>query len=262
MTEANMIGSLELKKTLSVRGYAMLRGVFAPPEVERIAQSLLSELALLDDAGILRSEGKMYGVRNLLQVVPSIAELPRREPLADLISKVLGPKAGLVRVLYFDKPPSRTWSLPWHRDMTIAVKDNRLPSLLFARPTHKAGIPHVEAPIAVLESMLTLRVHLDPITDENGPLSVIPGSHRTALAEKPGCSPADQEGSDAVALRAEAGDVLAMKPLILHASSASSEETLMHRRILHFEFAAERQLPDQYEWHTFIPATAFPTSPD
>src|SRR5262249_56828349 len=102
----------------------------------------------------------------------------RQPPLPDLLQAVLGPDFGLVRVLFFDKPPGQSWALPWHKDLTIAVRDNRLPSTHFGKPTRKAGVPHVEAPREVLEAMLTLRVHLDDVSEENGPLQVLPGSHR------------------------------------------------------------------------------------
>ncbi len=38
---------------------------------------------------------------------------------------------------------------------------------------------HTEPPLSVLESMVTLRLHLDEITPENGPLQVASGTHRT-----------------------------------------------------------------------------------
>src|SRR5699024_10016906 len=98
-------------------------------------------------------------------------------PLASALTAILGPNFGLVRVLFFDKPPERTWSLPWHKDLTIAVRRNDLPSKRFTKPTVKAGIPHVEAPLEILDRMLTARVHLDPATADNGALKVAPGSH-------------------------------------------------------------------------------------
>jgi hypothetical protein len=50
-------------------------------------------------------------------------------------------------------------------------------------PTVKAGIPHLVAPQWLLERMLTIRVHLDEVTHENGPLVVQPGSHRGERAD-------------------------------------------------------------------------------
>jgi hypothetical protein len=89
-----------------------------------------------------------------------------------MLQEVLGKSGGLVRALYFDKPPDRTWSLPWHKDRTIAVEDNSLQSDYFSRPTNKDGVPHVVAFDEVLQRMLTLRIHLDDVDDDNGPLRV------------------------------------------------------------------------------------------
>ena len=106
-------------------------------------------------------------------------------------------------------------------------------------------MPHVEGSEDVLGAMLTARIHLDEVTDENGPLKVVPGSHLTgkvmSLADAP-----------IRTLYAEAGDVLLMRPLVAHCSNRSRPETRRHRRILHLEFAASAELPDGYAWHDFV----------
>jgi ectoine hydroxylase-related dioxygenase (phytanoyl-CoA dioxygenase family) len=93
--------------------------------------------------------------------------------------------------------------------------------------------------------MLTLRIHLDEVTDENGPLKVIPGTHR---------QPDPGKDTAPVSIHAAIGDVLAMRPLLSHSSGASLPGTTRHRRILHLEFAADRILPDGYQWRHFITA--------
>lgn len=45
---------------------------------------------------------------------------------------------------------------------------------------------------------------------------------------------------------AERGDVLAMRPLLLHASSPAASP--QHRRVVHIEYAAA-ELPGDLEWH-------------
>jgi ectoine hydroxylase-related dioxygenase (phytanoyl-CoA dioxygenase family) len=149
-----------------------------------------------------------------------------------------------VRGLYFDKPPGASWSLPWHRDQTIAVRRHGT-SERFVKPTLKAGVPHVQAPPELLAEMLTVRVHLDPMTAANGPLRVISGSQLTAA------DPADCAGEQRE-LHCPAGALLLMRPLLLHASS-HSEEGAGHRRIVHLEFAPRATLGDGFEWHDFVP---------
>lgn len=222
-------------------GYLMLPGIFSAGQVSQFSERLQRELEQQRDTAVLKSRNRIYGSRSLLASCPWLAETLLHPSLLELLKTTLGDGAGLVRGLFFDKPPDRSWSLPWHRDRTIAVKDNRLPTSVFKSPTRKAGIPHLEAPDELLARMLTLRIHLDAMTAENGPLSVIPGSHLL--------DPAQEEPP--LTLSCAAGDVLAMRPLLSHSSSMSKEGTTAHRRVVHLEFAADATLPDGIEWHDF-----------
>jgi hypothetical protein len=228
-------------------GYTVLPGVFVPGQVEALLAGLTAALRP-DAAEAIRSDGgTVYAARNVLTLWPPAASVWRQPPLPEALAAVLGPDYGLTRVLFFDKPPDRTWALPWHKDMTVAVRDNRLPSTQFSKPTRKAGVPHVEAPVELLDRMLTARVHLDEVTEENGPLKVIPGSHRSGAALDLGDVPPRS-------VLARPGDVLLIRPLVAHSSGKSHPDTRRHRRILHLEFAGVRELPDGYAWHDFIPA--------
>ena len=191
------------------------------------------------------SRGHVYAARNLIQSIPEVSTVWCEEPLLSFLRSELGEAFGLVRALFFDKPPDRTWNLPWHKDTSVAVRGNSIQSTSFSRPTTKAGVPHLIACDEVLKQMLTLRIHLDEVTDENGPLRVIPGSHVSSTSEGVGVE-------NAVTIYADAGDVLAMRPLISHASGSSTEGTRRHRRILHLEFAALSRLPDGVTWHDFV----------
>jgi ectoine hydroxylase-related dioxygenase (phytanoyl-CoA dioxygenase family) len=167
--------------------------------------------------------------------------------LREVLLAELAPGAGVVRGLFFDKPPGHGWALPWHKDYTVAVRAHGPPGR-FRKPTTKAGIPHLEAPTELLARMLTARVHLDDMTDENGPLRVVPGSHRFDRT-------ADDEPRPPVVVRCRAGDVLLMRPLLTHASGHAAPGTAMHRRIVHLECAPAGELGDGYEWRDFVPLT-------
>jgi ectoine hydroxylase-related dioxygenase (phytanoyl-CoA dioxygenase family) len=96
----------------------------------------------------------------------------------------------------------------------------------------------------VLEEMLSLRLHLDPCGEGNGALRVIPGSHRCGrIAEEQ--IPSIREASSEHICVLGVGDVLLMRPLLLHASSASRVPD--HRRVVHLDFAAV-QLPPGMGW--------------
>jgi hypothetical protein len=225
-------------------GFVLLPAVFAVDEVETIAAQLTSALAQAEGDLAIRTRGDIvYAARNVDLWFPAVKTLWRKPVLIELLRDLLGDDFGLVRVLFFDKPQEQPWSLPWHKDMTIAVQDNRLPSDHFRNPTTKAGIPHVEAPESVLEKMLTLRLHLDEVDDSNGPLLVVPASHYSGKQVV--------AGGTVEKILAGRGDVLAIRPLVSHSSPVPKPAAGRGRRILHFEFAASRWLPDGYRWRSF-----------
>jgi hypothetical protein len=228
-------------------GFAVVAGALSDTECDQLVRALAAalEAARGDEQAVLAADGVIYAARNVLGWFPAARQAWRTPTLIGLLRSVLGPACGLVRGLYFDKPPGRTWTLPWHKDLTIAVRDNRLPSTRFSRPTVKAGVPHVEAPVELLEAMLTLRIHLDDVTEANGPLRVVPGSHKGGKALD--LSPAAERS-----ILVRRGDVLAIRPLVAHASTASRPEAARHRRILHLEFSGWPNLPDGYAWQEYV----------
>lgn len=145
--------------------------------------------------------------------------------------------------MLFDKSLGRNWALGWHQDRVIAVRE-RIPVPGFEHWTMKAGIPHVEPPFALLESMLTLRIHLDDVTDSNAPLLVAPGSHRLgAVAELDLKTAVSRLG--VLKCRAAAGDVWIYAAPILHASERAIEPG--HRRVIQLSYSAD-DLPGGLEW--------------
>lgn len=225
-------------------GFCRISGVYNSLEATAYADDLAATLCGSSDVAtsMRTSRGAVYAARNLLDIWPQTSTVWKRRPICDLLSATLGHGFGLVRALFFDKPPGRSWSLGWHRDLSIAVKDNTISSAHFTHPTSKAGVSHVTASDEILDRMLTARIHLDDVSEENGPLLVIPGSHRSH----------ETTAIDAVSVFAQAGDVLLMRPRLSHASANAHEGTQKHRRILHLEFAADSNLPDGYEWRDFI----------
>ena len=229
---------------LEADGFSVVESVFNAAEVQRMIGELESAIAA-DVKSSIKSRGKVYAARNLIDSIPDVQSFYRAGRLVELLTEDLTARFGLVRVLYFDKPSDRSWYLPWHKDLTIAVKDNTLATTHFSKPTRKAGVDHVEASEQLLENMLTLRIHLDEVTTSNGPLEVIPGSHASGKTVQP----AEQE---AVKILVNAGDVLAMRPMISHASGHTEPEGNLRRRILHLEFSATEYLPDGYQWSHFL----------
>lgn len=195
------------------------------------------------DEGAHARRGSVFGMRNLLQV-PAVRQFATSRGLRDLVEPILGPDAFAVRGIFFDKTAEANWRLRWHQDKAIPVKARReVPG--FGPWSVKAGVPHVYPPAAVLEGMLTVRLHLDPCDATQGALQVLPGSHRMGLLDRASLATLVAE-TETVVCVAEPGDVLLMRPLLAHASGKRAGPG--HRRIVHLELAGE-PLPEPLEWH-------------
>jgi ectoine hydroxylase-related dioxygenase (phytanoyl-CoA dioxygenase family) len=188
--------------------------------------------------------GAGHALRNLHTEFPAVKVLAQSNSIRGLVETILGPKAFVARSLLFDKTPSANWKVAWHQDLTIAVQQ---PAEVegYGPWSIKAGIPHVQPPAEVLEKMLTVRLHLDDCTECNGPLRVIPGSHRNGklTATEIERMRAHRDAKDCIVAR---GGILLMRPLLLHASSTARQPG--HRRVIHLEFAAQ-ELDGGLDWH-------------
>jgi hypothetical protein len=232
---------MELARTIERDGFAIVPDVVAREVVDGVIAALG---ALAPSAATLERNGRMYAMRDLLRQVPQLRALAGSEPLRALVGAVLGPAAFVVRGLLFDKTPEANWPVPWHQDLTIAVKA-RVDEPGYGPWTIKGGVPHVRPPVAVLQGMLTLRVHLDDCDALRGPLRVVPGSHAHGRLEA-GAIRRWLETVRPVSCHVPRGGVLVMRPLILHASSPAADPR--RRRVLHLEYAAEH-LPGNVGWY-------------
>ena len=198
---------------------------------------------LIHDITALNLTPERAGMRNILESLPSIQQLAQSEPILALVEPILGNTARVVRGIFFDKQPSANWKVAWHQDVTIAVK-NRLDLPDYQPWSLKGGIHHVQPPVAILEQMLTVRIHLDKTDESNGALKVIAGSHRhgkLGVDETVGL-----KQTDAIICTCESGGILLMRPLLLHASSMAIVPS--HRRVIHLDYAS-CELPEGLQWY-------------
>lgn len=155
----------------------------------------------------------------------------------------LGRDAFPVRAVLFDKGPGNNWSLTWHQDRTIVVKARReTPG--FGPWSMKAGLQHVAPPFEILEAMKTVRVHLDPVDEDNAPLMIVPGSHRLGKLSEAQVGIVANEGPTITCL-AERGDIWVYSTPIVHSSRLASRPR--RRRVLQIDYSASA-LPGGLEW--------------
>jgi len=182
------------------------------------------------------------GKRGLLSVT-RVAEVARSEEVLGLVRPYTGEMAKPVRAIYFDKSAGANWLVAWHQDVTIAVQ-KRVDVDGFGPWSVKDGVPHVQPPVELLEKMLVVRIHLDDCDQKNGALRVLPGTHRLGRLSSEQIQHLRVQKQEAVCC-ARAGDVMLMRPLLLHASGKSDGNG--HRRVLHIEYAG-MELPGGLRW--------------
>jgi ectoine hydroxylase-related dioxygenase (phytanoyl-CoA dioxygenase family) len=200
----------------------------------------------LDERTVQRLSAELnetpYAKRNLL-TLPVVRELAASVPVRTMAEAVLGKHCFAVKGTFFNKTHESNWKVAWHQDLTIMVRE-RKEVVGFGPWTVKEGIVHVQPTADTLSRILAIRLHLDASEADNGPLRVIPGSHKHGRLSSEQVSASPKDGSAVCAV--PRGGALLMRPLLLH--SSSSCVVPKPRRVIHLEFAAD-SLPGGLEWH-------------
>jgi ectoine hydroxylase-related dioxygenase (phytanoyl-CoA dioxygenase family) len=172
------------------------------------------------------------GARHILRC-RAVAHLAADPRLVDIASQWLDATAIPFKATLFEKNPDANWLVSWHQDTALPMTE-RHDVAGWGPWSKKCGVDYGHAPGRVLDRVIALRVHLDDSTADNGPLRVLPGSHSRGVLsdaqihELSECVPPLQ-------CTVPAGGVIAMRPLLVHASSKAKVET--PRRVLHLEYA-------------------------
>lgn len=218
---------IDPSQSLEQKGFAIVAGCLTQQMVNHLC------LHLSDD---------QHAQRNLLNV-PMVRELAASDAVKPIIDSLLGKASFAVRGILFNKTPDTNWKVVWHQDRTIAVRE-RMNVADFGPWSIKAGVHHVQPRASFMSNMIAIRLHLDESRESNGPLRVIPGSHRAGYLS--GANIDSWKEAPSVTCTVASGGAILMRPLLLHASSSSLKPE--PRRVIHLEFAAD-DLPGGLEWH-------------
>lgn len=215
--------------TLAAGGFVLVPKLLSDAECGQVAQALDACAA----PGV--------GSRRLLQE-DWCAALASRVMAHPEIGKALPPRARAIQCTFFEKSAARNWLVPIHQDRSIPVA-GRVDHPALSGWSEKEGAWFVQPPDAVLAQLLAVRIHVDPCGLEDGPLRIVPASHRLGRVDP---ERAVQLGrAQGATVPARRGDALLMRPLALHASSKACGTS--RRRVLHFVFGPA-QLPHGLVW--------------
>ena len=213
-------------------GFAVIPNVFTGQEID----ILLAEFSV---PSLRRSRA---GIRHVLGI-DAVARIAVDQKVMELASPILGNQAVPFHATIFDKSPTSNWLVVWHQDTALPLKKKRDTSG-WGPWSVKDGVNYAHAPARALEQVLAIRIHLDDSCEDNGPLRVLPGTHRSGVLTDDQIHTVSEEipAVDCVVPR---GGVLLIRPLLVHASSKSVSSML--RRVLHIEYACSRNLEDGIE---------------
>ena len=208
----------ETLQSLHERGYAIAPSVISPEAI-----------ALASEA--LQALPACAGTRNLLEHA-WVQALAHQIRCSNELERAFVSTPVAVQCTLFDKSEDQNWLVALHQDLCIPV-EARVSHPSLGAWSKKQGRHYVQAPVALLENLLAVRVHVDDCGPDNGPLRVVPGSHRHGLLAAVAARRL-REVLGEVTCCGGAGSALIMRPLVLHASSKALVPR--RRRVLHFLF--------------------------
>jgi ectoine hydroxylase-related dioxygenase (phytanoyl-CoA dioxygenase family) len=204
-------------------GYGLIPKVFGTPEVGKLLDGV-------ERANLPRSRA---GVRHAMKNV-SVADVARDPRMMRIAREILGDAALPFRATLFEKLPDSNWLVAWHQDTAVPLVE-RVERDGWGPWSVKDGVIYAHAPATALERVLALRLHLDDSTKKNGPLRVLPGTQGLGVLTDDQIHALSESTEPADCLM-PLGGVIAMRPLVIHASSKSQAD--IPRRVLHIEYAA------------------------
>jgi ectoine hydroxylase-related dioxygenase (phytanoyl-CoA dioxygenase family) len=227
--------SRSLQERVSSDGFAIIPNVLPEREIADLQ-------AMLDQSKLPRSRA---GIRHAMKNA-SVASLARDPRLIAMAQDVLGSAALPFRATLFDKSPTSNWLVVWHQDTALPLRERR-ETAGWGPWSIKDGVNYAHAPAGALEQVLALRLHLDDSIAENGPLRVLPGTHTRGVLSDDELHELSTQ-IPAIVCLVPRGGVLAMRPLVVHASSKSLSDA--PRRVLHIEYAVSSAIADGLELAT------------
>lgn len=226
------------KQELKEKGYSVLESVYTSSEVNNI-KSIINNI---DSNGISCNETKgLFAIRKLLIISPELKEFLFNGNFKSIIRYIGSDDYFITKAIYFDKPSESNWFVPFHQDISIS-SSNKANIKGYKNWTLKKGQYGVQPPVEILESIFTVRIHLDNTTKENGALKVLANSHKKGIVRN------DNPLLDKkifIFSPVNAGGVMLMKPLLFHASNRTINNK--RRRVIHLEFS-NKELKEPLEW--------------
>lgn len=214
----------------TARGFALTAQVLTRAECEAVARRVAEVPAGSAGTRCLLSQAWCRALAAKISQHPSLSPLIPSDFVA-------------TQCTYFEKSQSRNWLVPMHQDLSIPV-GGRVEHESLGGWSEKEGTLYVQPPVELLQQLVAVRLHIDACGVNDGPLRVVPGSHLCGRLPAEAAAAARQSLAEFVCTAGQ-GSAMAMRPLLLHASSKSTGSSM--RRVLHFLYGP-REFPLGLRW--------------
>ena len=210
--QTEVLATSEEIQALARDGYLVRENLLPPAEIARLRTALDETIAR--DQGLETQGGKSFGgvfIRHLMDKHPAFLEMLDWAPTLSIARALLGPSVAVRgftgRVCYPDAPNQET---EWH--------------------FHQRVIPDPLPPLFSRPHTLDVLLYLDDLTDLNGPLCIIPGSHLWTDCDLPPAVFDDQP--DQVILRLPAGSAVLCHGSLWHRALPTRPGGTLRRLLL------------------------------
>ena len=226
---------IDLKKIVEEfreRGFCRIEGLYGPADVAALAAKtdeivaraagVEAETAVFDlEESHTPADPRVRRIKKAHDVDQVYWDYARFAPLVAILTELIGPSVRLHHSKVNLKSARYGAPLEWHQDW--------------------AFIPHTNPDMAIASIMI------DPVDLDNGPLLVLPGSHRRLMDHHEdgwfvgAIKPEELDIERAEAVVGPAGTVTLHHPLLVHGSALN--RSARDRRLLFYEYAAADAWP-------------------
>ena len=230
----NTINSEQLKE----HGFTIIDNIYSSKEIDQ----LISIINQTDQSkSTFRKSASLFAIRQFLKEVPTSLPIIFNNKLKNIVTEFMGSDYFIVKSIYFDKPEQSNWFVSYHQDLTISV-DKKVEVENYGPWTIKQDQFAVQPPLGILNSIFTIRIHLDDTDENNGALKVVPKSHLKGICRPETIDLAKEKETICMVNK---GGIMIMRPLLLHSSSRTTNNA--KRRVIHIEFS-NAELADGLNW--------------
>lgn len=196
-------------------GFIVLESLFSAEEMAVLADAYVQDCAITGPHQVMEEGGRQIrAVYASHARTPEFADLVRSTRLLGAVQQLLSEKVYVYQFKINAKPPFISDGWAWHQDYAAWKAADQLPS----------------------QQLVNAALFLDDVTEFNGPLIFVPGSHRSGLVREGRSASARSEqhlDPDDIALRPEQVEALVRQSGMVSPKGPAGSVVFFHPELVH-----------------------------